>query len=150
MKNLRSQVGCLSSLHQVFHYQIFTIKPETKNSYFKRSNSKHEHEKRHNSNLKVRHYENTNACAKNRSRCRLKFLTLSEGAPPKKRKNRRGKKSKSSHISPSAPGHLRQAPSLFRMRVPPAIIIRISIRAKSLTCPYLYQTLVYIGLFFVM
>lgn len=69
------------------------------------------------------------------ARCRLKFLTLFEGAPPKKRKNRRGKKSKSSHISlppPSYPGHLRrQAPSLFRMRVPQAIIIRISIRPTS-------------------
>lgn len=86
--------------------------------------------KRHNSNLEVRHYENTNACAKNRS-YRLKFLTLSEGAPPKKRKNRRGKKSKSSHISPlpHPPGHLR-APSLFRMPVPPAIIIRLSIRTR--------------------
>lgn len=95
------------------------------------------------SNKTLREYQ----CMREKSiaRCRLKFLTLFEGATPKKRKNRRGKKSKSSHISPPPrgflplpPGHLRrQAPSLFRMRAPLAIIIRISIRATSLTCPYL-------------
>lgn len=103
---------------------------------------------RHNSNLEVRHYKNTNAYAQNRSRCRLKFLTLFEGAPPKKNERIEEGKNLNRLISPSAPGHLRQEPSLFRMRVPLAIIIRISIKAKSLTCPYLCGTLVYIGLSF--